>query len=89
MTHEYQIKVHISFGFPIRRVQAEDEQEAVDKAHEIIIAMDDFELLELIKGAQYRYDAFQYTCNAFKSKKPKKYTDKEVEKMREGQEGKE
>lgn len=83
MMREYQIVVNISFGLPVR-VLAEDGKEATDKAHEILMSLDDLELLDLIDGAQYQYDAYWDTR--------KKYTDKETkrtEKMREGQEGKE
>lgn len=80
MMKEYQIRVNISFGLPLR-IRAESGQEATDRAHEILMAMDDYELLELIEGAQFKYDAYWDTR--------KKFSEKEVEKMREGQEGKE
>ena len=80
MEKEYQIIVNVRFGLPCR-IRAENRQEATDKAHEILMAMDDLELLDLIDGAQFQYDAYWDTR--------KKFSEKEVEKMREGQEGKE
>ena len=80
MEKEYQIIVNTRFGLPCR-IRAENRQEATDKAHEILMAMDDYELLELIDGCQFQYDAYWDTR--------KKFSEKEVEKMREGQEGKE
>ena len=79
MEKEYQIIVNMRFGLPCR-IRAENRQEATDKAHEILMAMDDYELLELIDGCQFQYDAYWDTR--------KKVSEKEVEKMREGQEGK-
>ena len=80
MMKEYQIIVNMRFGLPCR-IRAENRQEATDKAHEILMAMDDYELLELIDGCQFQYDAYWDTR--------KNLSEKEVEKMREGQEGKE
>lgn len=61
MEKEYQIIVNMRFGLPCR-IRAENGQEATDKAHEILMAMDDYELLELIDGCQFQYDAYRYTC---------------------------
>lgn len=80
MMKEYQIRVNISFGLPVK-VHAENGQEATDRAHEILMSLDDLEILDLINGAQFKYDAYWDTRKVF--------TEKEVEKMREEQEGKE
>lgn len=57
MEKEYQIIVNMRFGLPCR-IRAENRQEATDKAHEVLMAMDDYELLELIDGCQFQYDAY-------------------------------
>ena len=80
MEKKYQVKLKIEIATPLH-VNAENEQEAIDKAHELFCAMDDLELLDAVQGGQYIYEAWLDTR--------KKLTDKEVEKMREGQEGKE
>ena len=77
---KYQVKLKIEIATPLH-VNAENAQDAIDKAHELFCAMDDLELLDAVQGGQYIYEAWLDTR--------KKLTDKEIEQMREGQEGKE
>ena len=60
MEKEYQIIVNMRFELPCR-IRAENGQEATDVAHEMLMAMDDYELLDLIGKCQFQYDAYRDT----------------------------
>ena len=60
MKKEYQVIVNMRFELPCR-IRAENGQEATDVAHEMLMAMDDYELLDLIGKCQFQYDAYRYT----------------------------
>ena len=59
MENEYKVIVNMRFELPCK-IKAKDGQEATDKAHKLLMAVDDYELLDLIDGCQFQYDAYRY-----------------------------